>query len=119
MKNNYRKKPLLFFYGFLLYSIVLFCCMFFIQACKEARPEIETIYPRIGMMGDVLSIRGRGFGDERNESFITIAGTSPTSSSYLSWSDKEISVRVPEFGEAGLVYVHRGKKRSNPALFPR
>jgi len=68
-------------------------------------------------MGDTLTIIGSGFGDERNESFITIAGTSPTTSSYLSWNDNEITVRVPEFGEAGLVYVHRGQKKSNAVLF--
>ena len=88
-----------------------------IAGCREKTPEITLIDPSIGRMGDVITIRGSGFGDEKNESFITIAGTSPTSSSYLSWSDNEIAVRAPEFGEAGLVYVHRGQKRSNPAMF--
>ena len=88
-----------------------------LASCREKGPEIESIYPRIGRMGDALTIRGKGFGNERGESFITIAGASPTSSSYLSWDDNEISVMIPEFGEAGLVYVHRGRKKSNPALF--
>jgi len=96
---------------------VIFFAVFFILGCGERTPEISSIDPSIGRMGDVLTIRGSGFGDERNESFITIAGTSPTSSSYLSWSDTEIAVRAPEFGEAGLVYVHRGQKKSNPAMF--
>ena len=93
------------------------CLAICLAGCQETGPEIDSIYPRIGRMGDVLTINGRGFGSEKNESFITIAGTSPTSSSYLSWDDEEISVRIPEFGEAGLVYVHRGRKKSNPALF--
>jgi len=100
----------------LRFCVILFTT-FITVGCREKTPEITLINPSIGRMGDTLTIIGNGFGDERNESFITIAGTSPTTSSYLSWSDKEISVRVPEFGEAGLVYVHRGQKKSNPALF--
>jgi hypothetical protein len=74
-----------------------------LTGCKEKEPEIYSIEPRIGRMGEVLTILGSGFGSERNESYITIAGTPPTSSSYRSWDDGEISVRLPEFGDAGLV----------------
>jgi len=96
-------------------GIFFFLALF--SACGEKAPEIISIDPRIGRMGDVLTITGSGFGEERDESYITIAGTPPTSSSYLSWRDNEITVRIPEFGEAGLVYVYRGGKKSNPALF--
>jgi len=99
----------------------LFFCillsMLILSGCEEKDPEILSIDPRIGRMGDVLTIIGNGFGDDRSESYVTIAGTPPTSSSYLSWKDEKIMVRIPEFGEAGLVYVHRGRKKSNPALF--
>jgi len=94
--------------------ILLFALL---SSCGEKAPEIVSIDPRIGRMGDILTIMGSGFGEERYESYITIAGTPPTSSSYLSWEDDEITVRIPEFGEAGLIYVHRGGKKSNPALF--
>jgi len=106
-------KSLLHFYAVCLAVPFIFS----ISGCREKTPEISSIEPSIGRMGDVITIRGSGFGDERNSSFITIAGASPTSSSYLSWKDDEIAVRAPEFGEAGLVYVHRGEKKSNPAMF--
>ncbi|MDR1802548.1 MAG: IPT/TIG domain-containing protein [Treponema sp.] len=105
-----RKKNFSFFGGILFLFALL-------SSCGDEAPEIISIDPRIGLMGDVLTITGRGFGEERDESYITIAGTPPTSSSYISWEDSEITVRVPEFGEAGLIYVHRGGKKSNPALF--
>ena len=70
---------------FLIYVSLL--AAVFLTGCKEELPEITLIEPRVGLMGEVITIRGSGFGNERNESFITIAGTSPTSSSYLSWTD--------------------------------
>ncbi|MDR2070685.1 MAG: IPT/TIG domain-containing protein [Treponema sp.] len=85
--------------------------------CKQEGPRITEIYPRIGMMGEVLTIRGENFGDEQDESYVTIAGIVPTASSYIEWKDDRIAFRVPEFGESGLVYVHRGNRKSNPALF--
>ncbi|MDR2630593.1 MAG: IPT/TIG domain-containing protein [Spirochaetaceae bacterium] len=86
-------------------------------SCREKAPVIESINPRIGALGEVLSIRGKNFGAERRESYVTIAGTAPTNSSYLSWQDNLITLRVPEFGDSGLVYVHAGRKKSNGALF--
>jgi hypothetical protein len=68
-------------------------------------------------MGDILNIYGENFGVERSESYITIAGAPPTSSSYVSWQDDLIRVRVPEFSDAGLVYVHSKGGKSNPAIF--
>jgi transglutaminase-like putative cysteine protease len=69
------------------------------------------------MMGEILTITGENFGDSREESYVTIAGITPTASSYADWSDSQIRVRVPEFGDSGLVYVHRNNKKSNAALF--
>jgi transglutaminase-like putative cysteine protease len=69
------------------------------------------------MTGDVLTIRGKYFGEERNESYVTIAGVPPTNSSYLRWGDGEIQIKIPEFGDSGLVRVHRENSRSNAVLF--
>jgi transglutaminase-like putative cysteine protease len=69
------------------------------------------------MMGEVLTIFGESFGDAREESYVTIAGITPTASAYIDWSDTRIRVRVPEFGDSGLVRVCRNNKKSNVALF--
>ncbi|MDR0721529.1 MAG: IPT/TIG domain-containing protein [Treponema sp.] len=86
-------------------------------ACKEDAPFIHSIDPRIGMSGEILTIAGSGFGDEQHESYITIAGIPPTGSSYLTWQDERITVKIPALGGFGLVYVHREGKKSNPFLF--
>jgi transglutaminase-like putative cysteine protease len=69
------------------------------------------------MLGETLNIRGENFGRERGESFVSIAGTAPTGSSYLHWDDTLITLRISEFGESGMVRVHVGDKRSNALLF--
>jgi transglutaminase-like putative cysteine protease len=88
-----------------------------LTACEEAGPRIDSIYPRIGAMGEVLVIRGEHFGHDPEESFVSIGGIAPTSSAYIEWRDTVISLRTPEFGNSGLVYVHRRGKKSNAALF--
>jgi transglutaminase-like putative cysteine protease len=87
------------------------------SGCKQEGPRITEIHPKIGMMGEVLTIRGENFGDEQDESYVTIAGIAPTASSYIEWRNDRIAFRAPEFGESGLVYVHRGDQKSNPVLF--
>jgi len=98
------------------FIFILFCAGLF-AACKDSSPVITSIYPRIGIMGENLTIHGANFGKEQNESYITIAGALPTISSYISWQDNEIIIRVSEFARPGLVYVHRNGRKSNPALF--
>jgi hypothetical protein len=99
-----------------LAPLLLLCALIF-PACGAEPPVIDSIEPRIGLMGDVITIYGKNFGAAQEESYVTIGGTPPTSSSYVLWQDDRISVKVPEFGNAGLVYVHKRNQKSNPALF--
>jgi len=96
---------------FALISLSLFI------SCKSKTPVINSIDPKIGKLGDIITLKGDNFGSSRDESFVSIAGTSPTSSSYYAWQDDFIAVRVPEQGESGLVYVHVKGKKSNGVLF--
>jgi len=86
-------------------------------SCNTRAPVIESINPKIGRMGEVITLSGNGFGESREESYVTIAGISPTNSSYYLWQDDLIMVRVPESGESGLVYAHVRGKKSNGVLF--
>jgi transglutaminase-like putative cysteine protease len=98
-------------------AIRLFFPALLLFSCADQYPRISSIDPRIGLMGEVLTITGENFGDSREESYVTIAGIIPTASSYLDWTDSQIRVRVPEFGDSGLVCVYRNHKKSNAALF--
>jgi len=90
---------------------------FFIVSCKDELPKITSIDPKIGRMGEFITLNGTSFGEFRDDSYVTIAGVSPTNSSYQTWQDNLIIVRVPELGESGLVYVHTQGKKSNGVLF--
>jgi transglutaminase-like putative cysteine protease len=96
---------------------VFLLIVLFFSGCKEQGPRIDSVYPPIGRMGDVLTIRGEYFGDTQEESYVTVAGITPTLSSYITWQDNFISFTIPEFGESGLVYVYRENNKSNAALF--
>ncbi|MDR1862773.1 MAG: IPT/TIG domain-containing protein, partial [Treponema sp.] len=100
-----------------LIPLLFALCSLVLGGCGEKPPVIDSIEPRIGRMGDIINIYGENFGTRQEESYVTIAGTPPTSSSYVLWQDDRISVKVPEFGDAGLVYVHKRKQKSNPVLF--
>jgi len=86
-------------------------------SCFSRVPVIISIDPKIGNMGDIITLRGRNFGDDREGSFVSIAGISPTNSSYYTWQDDLILLRIPESGESGLVYVYVKGRRSNGVLF--
>ena len=104
----------------LLKIILLTACCFglsFLISCESEIPVISSINPKIGRMGEVISLTGKHFGELGDDSYVTIAGVSPTNSSYQVWQDELIMVRVPELGESGLVYVHTGGKKSNGVLF--
>jgi len=96
---------------------ILSIFLLFFLSCDSKAPVITSIDPKIGRMGEVITLTGSNFGESRDEAYVTIAGIAPTNSSYHLWQDDCIIVRVPELGESGLVYVHTDGKKSNGMLF--
>jgi hypothetical protein len=95
----------------------LFLILVLLAGCHLKAPVIHSIHPQIGTMGEPVTITGAFFGKERNESYVTIAGVQPTNRTYLNWNDNEITLRIPELAEAGLIYVYVKGKKSNGVLF--
>ena len=98
-------------------SLFIVICSLFIVSCHPKTPIIYSIHPQIGNIGEPLTIKGANFGRERDVSYVTIAGAQPTGTSYLDWHDNEITIRIPEFSEAGLVYAHVKGRKSNGILY--
>ncbi|GMO27159.1 MAG: transglutaminase domain-containing protein [Termitinemataceae bacterium] len=94
--------------------------LFFILSmfsCGAGRPRIDEFNPEIGKIGEYLIIKGENFGDIQEESFVSFGSVIPTLTSYKSWSNNEIIVRVPDFGESCPLSVTRAGKRSKALLF--
>ncbi|HQO66495.1 MAG TPA: IPT/TIG domain-containing protein, partial [Spirochaetales bacterium] len=84
---------------------------------RASRPVVSSIRPAIGDPGGVLTIEGDNFGPLRDEGRVEFDGTAPTASSYLSWSDDRIEVRVPLYADSSLVRVVTPSGRSNATMF--
>jgi len=80
-------------------------------------PKIEAISPQVGFPGGVMVIVGTSFGSSRGTAEVIIAGIRPTTSAYLEWTNRRISVRIPQDVDSGMVYVVRKVGQSNGRLF--
>lgn len=81
-------------------------------------PSVSTLSPAYGVPGTVVTINGSGFGSVKDGSCVTFASVQCGSSSYLSWSDEKVVVRVPSgVGGAAKVAVVTSAGSSNTKVF--
>lgn len=113
----FRKHPLfrVFLYALFLGAGILISIS--VSFRTKVVPEIVSINPPIGSAGDIMVIRGSGFGKQRETSAVTIGGGSITASRYLSWSDTEIRLMLPPNVNDGLVVVETASGKSEPKIF--
>jgi hypothetical protein len=102
----------------------------------SGRPYIASISPERGTVGSLLTITGSNFGYNRDESLVCFtwasaaeAGTgwadpksryiaaSAETFDYESWSDREISVRIPTGAGSGALLVKTAQGESNTVYF--
>lgn len=100
------------------FSILFFIGFFaFIGRNVKRKPNITSINPTIGAPGEIMTIKGNGFGKQRNTSFVEISGSKITSSGYISWDDSEIQILIPTNVQDGLVFVGTSAGISEPDFF--
>ena len=87
------------------------------ERLKAKRAVISSVTPAIGSSEEVMTITGMEFGDEQDESYVSIAGFRVTSSHYISWKDNEIKLRIPYNVQDGLVKVVTKRGESDPSFF--
>lgn len=80
-------------------------------------PEIYSITPPVGNPGDLVTIKGKNFGNERDMNYVEFSGNRLTASSYVAWTDDTIKVIIPANIQNGLVVVGNAKHRSSPSFF--
>jgi hypothetical protein len=106
----------LFALAFALLALVLSFSAYF-AAKALSRPHVESLEPSFGEPGGEVVLKGRNFGPSRGEGRVEVDGMVPTSTSYVSWTDDEIRLRLPASFDSGLLHVLTRNGRSNPMLF--
>jgi transglutaminase-like putative cysteine protease len=97
--------------------LLLLVAAWIVSVYTNEKPVIEALSPVAAFPEENLTITGSGFGDQRGNGDVFIAGIRLTSSHYQSWTDNEIRIKVPYGVESGRVYVVTDKGRSNGVLF--
>ncbi len=82
-------------------------------------PALQALLPEVISDGEVLSIEGKGFGDERDRGWVEVSGARLSSSALISWSDNLIEIIVPENYSDGLIRVHTENGASNALVFSK
>lgn len=118
-KINYlfRRFPVLRVLTAVFVIAVIFGSVSLINSKTKSVPVINSIVPPVGSPGDLVVINGENFGTARDMSYVEIAGSRLTASSYISWTDNCIKLVLPANVQDGLVVVGTKELRSNPALF--
>jgi transglutaminase-like putative cysteine protease len=81
------------------------------------KPFIHSLNPAILSSDGSLSVTGAHFGNDRNQASVLVDGIPLTASSYLSWGDSSISLKLPRQSDSGMVVVKTVWGDSNPVMF--
>lgn len=113
----FRKHSFVRAFSLIILLVLIFLSIFLINHKKTIVPEIDAIIPPVGSPGDIVLIKGKNFGEEKDMSYVSFSGAKLTSSSYVSWSDTAIKIVIPANVQDGLVIVGTKEAQSKPALF--
>ena len=112
-----RKHASLRFALFALFLIIASTISLVVNFSSKKVPKLTQISPSIALPGDTLHVYGANFGNSIEDSYIEIAGNRLTSSSYISWTDSDIQVRLPQNVTDGLLYVVTSAGKSEAVNF--
>lgn len=102
---------------FLVLVALVFLLIHHFKKKGTGAPEIHSVTPMVALPGDSMVIKGENFGAIRGSSYVEIAGSRLTGSSYKIWTDKEIQLTLPLNVQDGLVVVVTGSGQSVPSFF--
>jgi uncharacterized protein (TIGR02145 family) len=87
-----------------------------VEGCEKLFTiQIIKIVPDSAYIGDFVTIIGKGFGQNQDNSVIYFNGTKATI--YTSWNDTIIKLKVPNGAKSGMVWVKTNDDKSNEVYF--
>jgi formylglycine-generating enzyme required for sulfatase activity len=78
-------------------------------------PVIQSITPSIANIGDIITVKGSGFGAKQGTSYVSFSEIKAIN--YSAWSDTEIKVKVPFGANTGKLSVTVNNAKSNGVDF--
>lgn len=102
---------------FALAIIAFFAVLIFTRQTRRV-PAITSVTPSVGSPGDVMIINGINFGSTKTSSdYVEVSGSRITASGFLSWSDTQIKLVLPQNAQDGLIKVGTKFGVSKPSFF--
>ncbi len=112
-----RKHSFLRFALFVLILVIATSISLIVAFASKKEPVLTHISPSIALAGDTIHVYGSNFGNNIEDSYVEIAGNRLTSSSYTSWTDTDIQIKLPQNVTDGLVYVVTSAGKSQAVNF--
>ena len=117
LSYSLRRYPVVRVLSIIFIISIILGSIYLIGFRNKPVPEIVSVVPPVGSPGDLVIINGSNFGSVRDMSYVEIAGSKLTASSYISWTDNCIKIVLPANVQDGLLVVGTKEMRSKPALF--
>jgi hypothetical protein len=102
------------FYPMVAFGVVLILLVLMTRISGRP-PEIKSITPEISRPGEFMVIEGDAFGEDKAQVFV--AGLPLTARMIKEWTDRKITLVLPENASSGWVYIKTSNGRSNSLLF--
>ena len=113
----FRKYPSFRTGVYLLICVIVTLVIFVVNKKLQKPPVIYSLDPVVSSGGEVVTLRGENFGEQRSDSYVELGGNRITASDYTVWTDKEIRLVLPFVVNDGLMYVITPAGRSEPVVF--
>lgn len=114
---SFRKYPLLRVGLYVFFILTVVICLYVFSYKNQSKPVVDSISPIAAGAGDILTIKGKNFGQIQEDSFVQIENSRFSASSYLSWNNNEIKLKVPQSVQDGFLFVKVGIYESNKKIF--
>lgn len=114
----FRKYALLRFVLLAIFFLLLGFFFSYLRTLNVISPVIDSISPNIFEKTDNITIYGKSFGVEAEDSFLKIDSIVIPSSLCKSWDNERIELSASMVGEGGLLFVIAKNVYSNPIFLP-
>lgn len=100
----------------ILFFLFLVCCVIWIRSLNRVVPVILNVEPKIFVNDSLITIVGKNFGKETEDSFLKIDNIVIPSTLCNEWTDKKIVLSTSMISDGGLLFVIAKNSYSKPVF---